>query len=275
MFKQYTFLCLAFILAACSAPEAVYVSGSSTVLPPVSKAAEVFSAETGITVIVNAGGSGGGFNQLAEGQSDIGMMSRSITAGEREAFSDLNFTEVAIGRDAVVPSISSEIYDAGVTSLTISQIADIYTGDIQNWSEVGGPDRDIFVIDKEASRGTRQVFMNVVLGDPKAEAPGADLVTGSNNEEQTALVQSDAAIGMLSVAWLNDDVRGLAIVLQDGTLVDSSIENIRAGHYPFVRDLNVVKRDDLKPAANQFITYLLGPEGQKFVEASGYIGINN
>lgn len=275
MFKQYTFLCLAFILAACSAPEAVYVSGSSTVLPPVSKAAEVFSAETGIAVIVNAGGSGGGFNQLAEGQSDIGMMSRSITAGEREAFSDLNFTEVAIGRDAVVPSISSEIYDAGVTSLTISQIADIYTGDIQNWSEVGGPDRDIFVIDKEASRGTRQVFMNVVLGDPKAEAPGADLVTGSNNEEQTALVQSDAAIGMLSVAWLNDDVRGLAIVLQDGTLVDSSIENIRAGHYPFVRDLNVVKRDDLKPAANQFITYLLGPEGQKFVEASGYIGINN
>lgn len=275
MFKQYTFLCLAFILAACSAPEAVYVSGSSTVLPPVSKAAEVFSAETGIAVIVNAGGSGGGFNQLAEGQSDIGMMSRSITAGEREAFSDLNFTEVAIGRDAVVPSISSEIYDAGVTSLTISQIADIYTGDIQNWSEVGGPDRVIFVIDKEASRGTRQVFMNVVLGDPKAEAPGADLVTGSNNEEQTALVQSDAAIGMLSVAWLNDDVRGLAIVLQDGTLVDSSIENIRAGHYPFVRDLNVVKRDDLKPAANQFITYLLGPEGQKFVEASGYIGINN
>lgn len=275
MFKQYTFLCLAFILAACSAPEAVYVSGSSTVLPPVSKAAEVFSAETGIAVIVNAGGSGGGFNQLAEGQSDIGMMSRSITAGEREAFSDLNFTEVAIGRDAVVPSISSEIYDAGVTSLTVSQIADIYTGDIQNWSEVGGPDRDIFVIDKEASRGTRQVFMNVVLGDPKAEAPGADLVTGSNNEEQTALVQSDAAIGMLSVAWLNDDVRGLAIVLQDGTLVDSSIENIRAGHYPFVRDLNVVKRDDLKPAANQFITYLLGPEGQKFVEASGYIGINN
>lgn len=275
MFKQYSLLCLAFILAACSAPEAVYVSGSSTVLPPVSKAAEVFSAETGIAVIVNAGGSGGGFNQLAEGQSDIGMMSRNITPGEREAFSGLNFTEVAIGRDAVVPSISSEIYDAGVTSLTIAQIADIYTGDIQNWSEVGGPDRDIFVIDKEASRGTRQVFMSVVLGDPKAEAPGADLVTGSNNEEQTALVQSDAAIGMLSVAWLNDDVRGLAIVLQDGTRVESSIENIRAGDYPFVRDLNVVKRDDLKPAANQFITYLLGPEGQKFVEASGYIGINN
>ena len=251
------------------------MSGSSTVLPPVSKAAEKFSAATGISVIVNAGGSGGGFNQLAEGQSDIGMMSRNITSGERKAFKNLSFTEVAIGRDAVVPSISSEIYDAGVTSLTISQIAGIYTGDIQNWSEVGGPDIDIFVIDKEASRGTRQVFMNVVLGDPKAEALGADLVTGSNNEEQTALVQSDAGIGMLSIAWLNNDVRGLAITLQNGGTVEATIENIRAGTYPFVRDLNVVKRDDLKPSANQFISYLLGPDGQKLVEESGYIGVTN
>ena len=275
MFKRPGFLCLLFVLAACSAPEAVHVSGSSTVLPPVSKAAEAFTAETGISVIVNAGGSGGGFNQLAEGQSDIGMMSRNITLGEREAFKSLNFTEVAIGRDAVVPSISSEIYEAGVTSLSLSQIAGIYTGDIENWSEVGGPDRDVFVIDKEISRGTRQVFMDVVLGDPKAEALGADLVTGSNNEEQTALVQSDAGIGMLSVAWLNDDVRGLAIVLQNGTTVESSIENIRAGVYPFVRDLNVVHRDNLQPAATQFITYLLGPNGQKFVEESGYIGIAN
>jgi len=275
MFKKFGALCLALFSAACSAPDAIYVSGSSTVLPPVSKAAEKFSAETGISVIVNAGGSGGGFNQLAEGQSDIGMMSRNITSGELEAFKTINFTEVAIGRDAVVPSISSEIYEAGVTLLSISQIADIYTGDIRNWSEVGGPDRDIFVIDKEASRGTRQVFMDVVLGDPKAEAAGADLVTGSNNEEQTALVQSNAGIGMLSVAWLNDDVRGLAIVLPNGKTIEPSIENIRAGTYPFVRDLNVVKRSDLKPSANQFITYLLGPDGQKLVEESGYIGIAN
>jgi len=133
----------------------------------------------------------------------------------------------------------------------------------------------IFVIDKEASRGTRQVFMDVVFGDPKAEAPGADLVTGSNNEEQTALVQSDAAIGMLSVAWLNEDVKGLSIILQNNEIVEASIDNIRADAYPFVRDLNVVVRDDIKPSAQTFIDYLLGPNGQAMVESSGYIGINN
>ena len=275
MFKNFGILSLAVLVAACSAPEAIYVSGSSTVLPPVSKAADLFSSETGISVIVNAGGSGGGFNQLAEGQSDIGMMSRNITDGERDAFKTINFTEIAIGRDAVVPSISSEIYDTGVHALTLTQIADIYTGKVQNWSEVGGPDRDIFVIDKEVSRGTRQVFMQVVLGDPKAEAPGADLVTGSNNEEQTALVQSDAAIGMLSVAWLNDDVRGLAIILQNDEVIEATVENIQADLYPFVRDLNIVTRGDVKPSAKQFIDYLLGPNGQKMINDSGYIGIAN
>lgn len=275
MFKNFGILSLAVLVAACSAPEAIYVSGSSTVLPPVSKAADLFSSETGISVIVNAGGSGGGFNQLAEGQSDIGMMSRNITDGERDAFKTINFTEIAIGRDAVVPSISSEIYDTGVHALTLTQIADIYTGKVQNWSEVGGPDRDIFVIDKEASRGTRQVFMQVVLGDPKAEAPGADLVTGSNNEEQTALVQSDAAIGMLSVAWLNADVRGLAIILENGEVIEATNDNIQSGSYPFVRDLNVVIRGDVKPPAKEFIDYLLGSNGQKMVNESGYIGIAN
>ena len=273
--KNAYFLLFAAALAACTGPEAINVSGSSTVLPAVSKAADQYSSQTGVSVIVNAGGSGGGFNQLAEGQTDIGMMSRDITSNELEKFSALNFKEIAIGRDAVVPSVSSEIYDGGVTALTLSQIADIYAGRVDNWSEFGGPDRAIFAIDKEASRGTRQIFMTVVMGDPKAEAPGADLVTGSNNEEQTALTQSNAAIGMLSYAWLNKDVRGLSIIMDDGRAVEASLETIRSGKFPFVRNLNVVTRDDIKPSAEAFIDYLLGPEGQKKVEESGYIRVKN
>jgi phosphate transport system substrate-binding protein len=273
--KNVCFLLLASALAACTAPEAINVSGSSTVLPAVSKAADQYSSQTGVSVIVNAGGSGGGFNQLAEGQTDIGMMSRDITVGELEKFSALNFKEIAIGRDAVVPSVSSEIYDAGVTALTLSQISDIYAGRVDNWLEFGGPDRAIYAIDKEASRGTRQIFMTVVMGNPKAEAPGADLVTGSNNEEQTALTQSDSAIGMLSYAWLNQDVRGLSIITDDGQTVEASLETIRRGDFPFVRNLNVVTRDDIKPSAEAFIAYLLGPEGQKKVEESGYIRVKN
>ena len=274
MFKQYVFVFSALLLIACSAPEAVSVSGSSTVLPAVSLAADQFVNETGISVIVNAGGSGSGFNQLAEGQTDIGMMSRDITDSELEKYKAIDFKRIAIGRDAVVPSISSEVYEAGVQALTLAQIADIYSGRVDNWAEFGGPDRAIFAIDKEASRGTRQIFMGVVMGNPKAETPGTDLVTGSNNEEQTALTQSDSGIGMLSFAWLNEDVRGLSIILDDGTAIAPSVENIQNGSFPFVRDLLVITRNDIKPTAQTFIDYILSPDGQTAVEQSGYIKVS-
>ena len=264
----------AVLLTASSAPDTITVSGSTTVLPAVSRAAEAYAAKFDQTIIVNAGGSGSGFNQLAEGQTDIGMMSRDITNGEREQFPQHSFKEIAIGKDAVAPSVSSEIFEAGVTELSLADIAKIYRGDVDNWAAFGGPDKSIFVIDKEISRGTRQIFMNIVLGDPKADAPGADLVTGSNNEELTALVQSDAAIGMLSLAWLNDDVRGLSITMDDGAAITPTLDNIRNGSYPFVRDINVVTRSDIDPKAKAFVDYLLSPEGQVFVETSGYIKIS-
>ncbi len=260
-------------LSACSAPERMSVSGSTTVLPAVSRAAEQFTADTGQLITVNAGGSGSGFNQLAEGQTDIGMMSRDITEGERAQFPNFTFMPIAIGRDAVVPVVSSEIYDAGVTQLSLSDIAKIYRGESDNWAEFGGPDKAIFVIDKESSSGTRQTFMDIVMGSSKADAPGADLVIGSNNEEQTAMTQSDAAIGMLSIAWLNDDVKGLSVELANGEIVTPTLMNVQNGRFPIVRDLNIVVRNDISAPAQSFVDYLLSAEGQVFVEQSGYIKI--
>lgn len=261
-------------VSGCSAPERISISGSTTVLPAVSRAAEQFTADTGQLITVNAGGSGSGFNQLAEGQTDIGMMSRDITVGELDQFSNLTFTPIAIGRDAVVPVVSSEVFAQGVTALSLADIASIYRGDIDNWSAFGGPDQAIFVIDKESSSGTRQTFMDIVMGNAKAHASGADLVIGSNNEEQTAMTQSDAAIGMLSIAWLNEDVKGLSIILGSGELVAPTLENIQNGRFPVVRDLNIVIRGDISSQAQNFVDYLLSPDGQNFVEKSGYIKIN-
>ena len=104
-------------------------------------------------------------------------------------------------------------------------------GEIRNWNQLGGPDKEILVVDKEPSRGTRHVFMKAVLGDKEAVTPGADLVLGANNEEQTAIAQSTAAIGMLSHAWLNEDVTGLAIILEDGRLIEPSLDNVINGSF--------------------------------------------
>jgi len=184
-------LCTLALLTACNASDHLSISGSTTVLPAVSKTAESFH----------------------EGQTDIGMMSRDITAEEKAQFPNITFTPIAIGRDAVAPVISSEIYEAGVESLTLTEIAAIYRGEIDNWSYVGGPDKAI----------------------------------------QTAITQSDSAIGMLSHAWFNDDVKGISIERADGTFIAPTLDEIRSGSFPITRDLNIVVRNDISPKAQEFI----------------------
>lgn len=270
----FTLALITTTLTGCGADTSsqISISGSSTVMPIIATAAEDYRLMHSDTrLIVNAGGSGVGISQLGRGQIDIGMMSRDIRPKEYEQFADLDFTVHAIGRDAVIPVISSEIYDAGITSLKREQIAAIYRGEISNWRELGGPDKDILVIDKEASRGTRQVFMDYILGDKDAEAAGADLVLGSNNEEQTALTQSDSAIGMLSLAWLDDDVKGLSLKLETGGVAHPTLNHVVDGTFPIVRDLIVVTTQNSSPDALEFISFLKSDAGQNIVSKTGYI----
>ena len=273
--KFLNLLVLCILITSCNKKEAVNIAGSTTVLPIISVAAENFrKSNPNINIVVNEGGSGVGVNQLGEGKLDIGMVSRDITSEEIAQYPEVSFNPISIGKDAVVPVISSEIYNAGLTSLTLAEIAKIYRGEIQNWQELGGPDKEILVIDKEASRGTRHVFMEIVLGDKEAVANGADLVLGSNNEEQTAIVQSDAAIGMLSNAWLNNDVKGLSIKIDSGEIIEPTLKNILNNQFPITRDLLIVTNGQPKGTVKAFIDYLLSDEGQKIVEDSGYVRIN-
>lgn len=269
------FTVLSVLLLNCAERETVNIGGSTTVLPVISKAAETYREKNpDIRIIVNAGGSGVGINQVGEGKLEIGMTSRDITEQEKTKYSEVDFNVISIGKDAVVPVVSSEIYEAGITTLSLQQIRDIYSGKITNWTALGGPDIEILCIDKETSRGTRHVFMQAVFGDKEATAPGADLVLGSNNEEQTALTQSNSAIGMLSNAWLNDDVRGLTILMPNGDKIEPTLENIVNGTFPITRDLLIVTAGPPEGITKQFIDYVLSDQGQTLVEEAGYVRIN-
>jgi len=267
-------LLLLVLTGSCSKTESMQVAGSTTVLPVVARAAEQFKMDhPDINIIINAGGSGVGINQLGEGKVNIGMASRDITEVEVKKYPKTHFVTHTIGRDAVVPVVSSEVFDAGVQALALEQIAKIYRGEFSNWKDVGGPDKEILVIDKEQSRGTRHVFMEVVLGDEEAEAPGADLVLGSNNEEQTAIAQSDAAIGMLSNAWMNEDVKGLSIILPDNSVVQPVLENIVNGSFPITRALLLITDGEPTGDVKAFIDFVLSEKGQEIVEEAGYVRI--
>ena len=202
--QRFLLVIIFFLLSCDKRGSQLFIAGSTTVIPIVTNLIEDFIIldEDVLPPIINAGGSGLGFAYLTQSKIDIGMMSRNITKEEKNSNLDKNFVINTIAYDAVLPVVSSEIYESGITALTLLQIRQIYDGSIQNWKELGGPDKSIIVYDKESGRGTRHIFMQAIFGDPRAKAKGVDEVVGSNNEEQRAIAQSDSAIGMLSFAWL-------------------------------------------------------------------------
>ena len=251
----------------------IKVSGSTTVLPVISRAAEIYmNAHSDVRITINSGGSGVGVTSVATGLADIGMISRDITQDEKKDFPDISFKVHSIGKDAVACVVSSEVYNAGIKSLSPERIRKIYLGEVRNWKEIGGPDRDILVVDKESHRGTRHVFMGYIFGNENAKAPGADIITGSNNEEQSKIGQSNSAIGMLSYAWINKDVRGVGIVV-NGKVIEPTIENIKNGSYPIARDLLLVTSGEPSGVIKEFLDFIASPEGQRIVEENGYVSI--
>jgi len=267
----------------------IEIVGSTTVLPIASRAAERFEKferferiervervgkvdkpSHRLRILVNAGGSGVGIHSVARGRSDIGMASREISASEKKRFEGSHLKVHTVGVDAVACVISSEIYDAGIHDLSRQEIRDIYLGKIKNWKEVGGPDRKIVVVDKERHRGTRHVFMNFIFGNPTAKTPGTLLVTGSNNEEQAKIAQSDSAIGMLSYTWVNGEVKAIGI-RDKKDIITPTRETIRKGNYPIIRNLNFITAGEPAGEVKAFLEFLKSPAGQQVVEESGYI----
>ncbi len=254
----------------------IHAAGSTTVLPIVSEAATAYhKAHPEVTITVSGGGSGVGIASMIQGTAQIGMASRETTPeeqGQLDNRADGKVDNIVIARDAVAVVVSKAVYMGGLTHLSLAKIADIYRGKVTNWKQLGGPDATILAIDKEASRGTRHVFAEAVLGSAHARAPGASLIAGSNNEEQAIVARSDQAIGMLSNAWLNDRVRGIAVDVE-GQSIRPTIEHIRDGSYPISRGLHVLLPKSAMPEARDFVQFLLSADGQAIARKVGYLPV--
>jgi len=274
--KKINSILLIFIFSSISVfanENSLRIAGSTTVLPIVSRAAEKFKSQhPNISITINTGGSGVGFSSMVDRRINIGMMSRKISETERQKYRSQKFNVYTLARDGVACVVSSEIYYAGVTSLSKKQIRGIYSGKIKNWKILGGPNKQIVVVDKERHRGTRHAFMEYVFDNPIARARGARLISGSNNEELSKIAQSDSAIGMLSQAWINKEVVGITLI-SGGESIEPSIDNIKSGAYPISRDLDIVTLKNVSRLTQKFIKYLLSPEVKPLIEKSGYVSI--
>ncbi len=262
------------LLTACQSSQEVLtkrlkLGGSTTVEIAAQPAAKAFMDRFDNTeVTVRGGGSTIGIKGTVYGAFHIGMTSRPFKKSELEQWP--NLTATVIGRDGVSVVVNQELYEAGVTQLTMEQVAGIWRGEITNWQAVGGPDLPIVAYDKELGRGTRDIFAKIVLGDETAPAPGTVGTLGENEAVVTTVSQQPGAVSILSTGWQTSDVIGVAIVNQNGQAVEPTNENVVRGLYPILRDLNMITAGSPQGVAARFLDFMLSPEGQGFVEQAGY-----
>lgn len=268
-------LVLSSLLTACADSEAatgaMRVSGSTTVAPVATDAAHVLGQKGLDVTVATQGGSAGGISQLGAGQIDIAMSSKPLSQGDRAAYPDTDFHMTQIGADAVGVIVTRKVADAGVRDLTAQQVRGLFEGKIINWSEVGGPDLEVFVYDKEPGRGTREVLDKYLYGDEKAPPPPETnnfAIVGGNLETRSKLKSTPGSVAPLSTGFIEGH-EDLTAVSLDGT--PPTTENVASGDYPMARPLFLITDGKPQGRAKDFVDYVLSDEGQKLLTEHGYL----
>ncbi|WP_256299695.1 substrate-binding domain-containing protein [Haloarchaeobius salinus] len=213
--------------------------------------------------------SGTGIEGVMEGRVDIGDASSSAESELGEDAEGLDgFVDHVVGVDGQPIVVSQEIKDAGVEQITIDELRDIYTQDITNWSELGGPDRDILALGRAVGSGTDTAFRQNVFGDPEAPIE-PDQRFGQNQQLQQAIAQADNAISYIALAFVTEDTPSIGLEI-DGTLYEYG-RNLGAADYPLSRDLHAYTYEDTSRKEAAFINFCLSDFGQEiFVAGNNY-----
>jgi phosphate transport system substrate-binding protein len=222
--------------------------------------------------------SGTGVTAVSEQRVDMGNSSAPVQDELPERDSYENFIDHVVGVDGQPVVVSREIYDAGVTSLTIEELRQIYRQDpeITNWSQVGGPDQEIQVVGRAEGSGTDTAFRANVLGDPDASMNQEMVRYGQNQQVATTIANSESAISYMALAFVEQDGEVPSVALEIGGTTyelggEGDAEPLGASEYPLSRDLHMYTWEDTSMKEAAFINMMLSPFGQEnCVAANNY-----
>lgn len=224
-------------------------------------AEEFMDQNTEVTVTVEFVGSGAGIESVNNGMADIGNSSRSLKEEEKNKGAVENI--VALDGIAVCVDPSNV-----VSGLSMEQLVGIYSGEITNWSEVGGNDSPIVVIGREAGSGTRGAFEELLgLEDACAYVNELD----STGAVMAKVASTPGAIGYVSLDVLNDSVKGISL---DG--MEPTIENIKRGDYFLSRPFIMATKGEISEQSEliqAWFSYVYGEEGRAVAADVGLIPV--
>lgn len=219
------------------------------------------AANKNVTVNYNPTGSGAGITAVQEGTCDIGLSSRALKDEEKAA----GLQETVLAYDGIAIIVHP---DNPVSDLTLEQIAQLYTGEITNWKDVGGNDAQVVLIGREAASGTRDGFESITGTKDKCQYRQELTSTG---DVITTVSQNPDAIGYASLASIKDSVKALNV---DG--VTPSEASVKDGSYkvqrPFV--LVTVEGKALSSAAQSFFDYATSADAVDIIAKAGAVAAN-
>lgn len=251
-------------LAGCSGSKGGTVStdGSTSMEKVIGALGEAFEASNnGVSFAYNPTGSGSGIRAVQEGRCDIGLSSRALKDEERSA----GLTETVLAYDGIAIIVHP---DNPVSDLTLSEIADIYTGKVTSWSELGGADAPIVCIGREAGSGTRDGFESITGTEDVCQYRQELTSTG---DVITTVSGNPNAIGYASLASVKDSVKALRV---DG--ISPTDETIKDGSYAVQRPFVLVTRADtaLSETAQRFFDYATSGAANEVISAAGVVPAN-
>ena len=231
----------------------------------------------GTSIAVTGGGSGTGISAMVNNTCDIAEVSREMKESEIELIASKGEAPkkiiVALDGLAVVVSPANKI-----SELTIDQLADVFTGKIKNWKELGGRDAKIVLLSREVNSGTHVYFKEHVLrhgkADGKEEFAAEALLLSSSQAIADEVAQNQDAIGYYGMGYITTREKALKVAKDKNSPYEApTMENVISGAYPISRPLLMYTKGDPKGLAKAFIDFVLSPAGQQVVKQLDFVPV--
>lgn len=278
------FLLIVSISWQCHPPDRFYetmvVKGSDTEVNLALALAETYmSNDPNISISVTGGGSGAGIASLINGKTDIANASRPMTQAELNLAKERNVQPIPIifAVDALALIVQEGF---PLDSLTVGQAADIFSGKILNWKELGGADLSISLYGRQSNSGTFVFFRDSIV---KAEYALHHKQMNGTAQIVDAIRHDPAGIGYVGVGYVRKRdgslVAGLKVLEMKRTAISPAVSPLSTpkvvqGEYPIVRPLFQYVNGFPSSKLLDFILFGLSPEGQQIVANNGYYPIS-
>ncbi len=237
----------------------VVTNGSTSMESVMGALIEAFKeVQPDVQIQYTGSGSGAGITSAQDGTADIGLASRDLKDDET------GVKQITVAKDGIAIIVNP---DNPVANLSIEQIAQIFTGEITNWSELGGSDGQVVPIGREAGSGTRDGFESITGTEDACKYQNELTSTG---EVIASVASNPNAIGYTSLSAVDDTVKALTVggvAPSEATVLD--------GTYAIQRNFNFILSDstELSEAAQAFVDWATSTEASDLIAGAGAVPV--